>query len=159
MKKKNRMFNLLKEDVQERCIETDRLVYDRSRTVFVKKYHEDKRYNVIVISPIIKLPPTKKNMNDCYIFEPGLISDDGDSYTILYKFIRNKDGIHSEYDIIIMNYCDENILYHKITCIEDIGEPCTYPVYFISDAECFNDIEKIRKGLSKSVAIAVNLDR
>ena len=108
----------------------------------------------MVFSPIIKIHYTYKDktLNKSIQGSTGDWRDE-DSYIILSKVIRKRENLHFDYDVKITRYPDiDNILYHKTVEVEDIGEPASYSVYFISNKKDVEDLEKIRKSLSHVVA-------
>lgn len=155
MEKKNEMFNRLNEETRRDCIESKYLYVDIRRTHDILAGYDipdniKDEYKISVLSPKVEIQHDDEKLNQLLPGSAGEWTDDEDSYVILYKFIEEKN-LHSCYDIEISRYSDiDNILYNKITDIENIGE-LNCPTYFLSDKEDIEDIEKIRKNLSLAV--------
>ena len=166
MEKKNELFNLLKEDIKKKCVESQYMTLDHARKKALNyKYIGGlfTLYNVYIFSPSIwvhNIIIDGKHKNYQLPGDGGVWSDDKDSYIILAREISGeKDPDNQSFNIKILNFENPTkILYNR--CIKISEMDCKFSGKLMNMARIVNwhhttDINKIRKNLSCNVAEAI----
>jgi hypothetical protein len=151
MEKKNKMFNLLMDEVKARCVESKTLGFDEKRTNdllddYILSDKVKKEYDIYVFSPYVDMVYDDTQYYKRLVGNPGDWTDDKDSYVIAISPSPVSDIKKSTalFSLRIFNYTDldKELYYGSLIYNNEI---------FILDPNTHDEINKIKENLANSV--------